>query len=233
MIFLPQTNLNHHHITPSEVIQLRDRLKTELQRRCYFGDVSNLANNTGFSPNPISGQKTYVQQGKAVIDNFLAIEDFGDLVTVKENQPIPNAFTLDDMGAEITRLSGEKITGETAASHQLPGHTNKPIETSSCRGACTGLCVGNCAGNCNGCIGCSTGCQGCTGCSTTCSNDCYSGCQGCRGCNSGCSGSCRVQCTNCTGGCGGGCTGGCASGCTVGCTGGCVNGCTSCTGSQK
>lgn len=211
MIFLvPQTNPNHHHITPTEVIQLKQKLDAELLRRNGYNSVASTSTWDASDGVPTSGRKTYTSQGKAVIEDFLKIEDFGDLRKVNVNDPIPNSFSS-DLSVEIDRLAAMPRTGETSDTISQLGRTVAEETQSGCRGACTGLCVGSCLGNCNGCSGCSnackSGCTGCKGCTASCSNNCTS-----------CSGVCTVGCNGCTG-------------CSATCTNGC-NGCSGCSGSR-
>lgn len=211
-------------MTAAQCIQLRDKLKAELQRRTGlpgYGSISGYASSTAFAHNPTEKQKTYVDQGKAIIDNFLRIEDYGDLKIVQENDPIPNAFCMSKLGTEIDRLRSMPKTGETAKTRSELNRSGTEETQSGCRGACTGLCVGTCANFCNGCTGCNTTCH--ADCANSCSQTCTGHCYSCSGCHNSCQGTCSNTCSS-------GCKTGC-SGCNATCSNGC-NGCSGCTGAS-
>lgn len=157
-------------MTVEEVKQLKALLKTELSRRNGIGSVSEYATNAyDFAVQPAIGGKTLVEHGQKTVDLVLKIEDYGDLVKVTENAPIPASFSP-ALIEEMRRLSTEARTGVTDKTSAYTEDSNKQVESSSCRGMCTGLCVGTCTGFCNGCTGCSASCgTGCaSGCKTTC-----------------------------------------------------------------
>lgn len=197
-------------MTAAQCIQLKQKIRTELARRNGYNSISSSASSVDSTfRTPVEGQKTYTNTGKALIDNFLQITDYGDLKKVQENDPIPNSFCMSKLGEKVKQLSDMPKTGETTATHSLPGHGSLVVETQSgCRGACTGLCIGTCHGNCNSCTSCQNGCTGCSGCQS-------------------CSGTCSQTCTSCHGSCDAGCTSctGCANSCTTSC-----KGCSGCTG---
>lgn len=190
----------------SDLTTLKAAIKAEMLRRNGFGSLAEFGGTTyDFTVAPAVGVKTKPEHGQKTIDLLLKIEDYGNLVLVKENDPIPSDFNA-SLVNEVTRLASEAKTGESASTvtNLFPDRT---AETSSCRGACTGLCVGSCHGNCNGC----------TGCTASCGTGCAGGCN--TSCNTGCNDTCLGSCT-------GNCTGSCYTGCSTGCQ-------TACKGSTK
>lgn len=186
----------------SELISIKAALKAEMLRRNGFGSLAEFGGSAyDFAVAPGIGVKTKPEHGQKTIDLLLKIEDYGNLVLVRENDPIPSDFNV-GLLTEIQRLASEAKTGESAetVSKLFPSRT---AEKSSCRGACTGLCVGSCHGNCNGCTGCTASCG--TGCASGCNTSCNTGC------NTGCAGSCTG---NCTGTCYSSCSGHCDTGCS-------------------
>lgn len=186
----------------SELVTLKAAVKAEMLRRNGFGSLASFGGSAyDFTTAPAVGVKTLPEHGQKTIDLLLKIEDYGNLVLVKENDPIPSDFNS-SLVNEINRLKSEAKTGESTktVTNLFPSRT---AEASSCRGACTGLCVGSCHGMCNGCTGCTASCG--TGCASGCNTSCNTGC------NTGCQGSCTG---NCTGSCYTACTGGCDTGCT-------------------
>ena len=163
-------------ITADELIQLREKVKNEIDRRCSFnGYGRNLLNPSlyewGTEGQPVQGGMVYGSQGKTVVDSLLTIADIGNLRNVQPNEPIPDSFDNDTLSGIVDLLAEE----------------GQHDENSSCRGACTGLCVGTCAGDCtSGCVSDCTGGCGST-CTGTCGGDCTGACSGvCTSCSSEC-----------------------------------------------
>lgn len=183
-------------ITPEELIALRNKVETEMKRRCYYGSLTGFSGSDyTFTTTPKSGEGILVEHGEKVIEPLLQIKDYGDLSIdgIKKGEVIPESFdsSLSDL---VDKYSKETLTGNST----------------SCRGACTGLCIGTCGSGCSGCTAacggtcesscsktCGTSCGNCSssctgGCYTTCNSTCQSGCTGCK---SACTTTCGSNCT--------------------------------------
>lgn len=133
-------------MTAEQVIELKEKLKSELARRNGLGSVEQYASKEyDFNQIPKEGQPITADQGKKIIDLLLQICDYKDLRYVVRGDTIPEAFDTELLDL-VDKLSKEEMTGELD-------------EQSSCRGMCTGLCAGSCIKSCNGCSGC-TGTSG-------------------------------------------------------------------------
>ena len=55
-------------LTASQLIELRKKVKTEMARRCYYGDVSKFAGASyDFSTTPAAGGRILAEHGLKVI----------------------------------------------------------------------------------------------------------------------------------------------------------------------
>ena len=147
-------------ITAEKLIELKNKVKTEIDRRSYYGSdtISKFSSQT-FETTPKQGEPILAEQGKKIIEPLLNICDKGDLNLDKleKGEKIPSSFN-EDLISYVDTLSKESTTAST----------------SSCRGACTGLCVGTCGSSCGGCSSsCGSSCEG------SCSKTCGSSCGGC------------------------------------------------------
>lgn len=172
-----------------EMVDLKARVKAEMQRRCRNGTlVAYAGTDYDYTVTPETGGQMLVEHVNKIVVPMNAITPSGMTERVVGDQ----AVAMDVMDAKLTAYSAEPMQKNA---------------TSSCSGACSGLCVGGCWNSCSGCGGaCSHSCSGtcsgnCGGCDNTCTNGCKGGCSGCG------------PCTNCTGRC----TGGCYTACTDGC----------------
>lgn len=145
-------------ISASEMVQLKQAIKSELARRSGYGSLAAYAGSGyDFSQTPASNQPITVEQGQKTVDLLLRIKDHGDLIFTKSGVPIPDSLDR-NLLSYVQQLGAENVNSSTT----------------NCRGACTGFCVGSCTGQCNGCSGhCNTGCMGC---SASCGSGCSSGC---------------------------------------------------------
>ena len=172
-----------------EMVDLKARVKAEMQRRCRNGTlVAYAGTDYDYTVTPETGGQMLVEHVNKIVVPMNAITPSGMTERVVGDQ----AVAMDVMDAKLTAYSAEPMQKNA---------------TSSCSGACSGLCVGGCWNSCSGCGGaCSHSCSGtcsgnCGGCDNTCTNGCKGGCSGCG------------PCTNCPGRC----TGGCYTACTDGC----------------
>lgn len=155
-------------MTAQQLINLKTKLKAELQRRNglgpasgkkwnptkAFGSVSEYGGSAyDFTQQPVKDGKVTVDQGKKTVDLLLKINGYGDLEPVDSTKPIPKSFNA-KLLEYVDKLASHQFTGEET-------------ESQDCNAACTGLCVGSCISMCNGCLG---------ACSATCGTGCESGC---------------------------------------------------------
>lgn len=187
----------------SDFINLKSRVKAEMQRRCRNGDLSSYAGSDyDYTVNPQIGGQMVTEHVNKIITPINAIADSG--MSIKEIGD--QVVAMDVIDAKLTSYESESMTG-----------------SSSCGSLCSGLCTTGCWSSCGSvCSNSSSGSSGCGSCSSGCSSDCTGGCTG------GCSGSCTGD--GCTAYCGMSCWAKCASSCDVGCTGGCH---TSCSGVNR
>lgn len=151
-------------LSPTDMINLKAKIKAEMIRRNGYGDISTFGTSTyDFVTPPVLNKVVIVEQGQKVVDLALKIKDIPNLKNIAKNDIV---HALDIVNSNFTNYANETMEGGV----------------SSCRGACTGLCLGTCTTGCIGCVGC-TGCTGtCTGCNNSCSGTCS-------GCTAGCTGS--------------------------------------------
>lgn len=196
-------------IYAADLIELKSRVKSEMQRRCKNGSISSY------------GDSSWDYEEIPQKDNPVKEEHYAKIRTPiskisEENLPPQEVKSMPSLTSLDARLEiNRSQSGKSSTSH-------------GCNASCTGLCYNSC-NSCTGCTGCSGcgGCGGCSGCSGTCSGSCTDSCEGCTGCSTGClgcTGTCQGHCTSCTGGCKG-CTGSCTGSCS-----GCGDQCTGCTG---
>lgn len=196
-----------------EMIDLKARVKAEMQRRCRKGSLTAYAGTDyDYTVTPVTGGRMLTEHVNKIIVPMNAITASGMTERVVGDQ----AVAMDVMDAKLTAYSAEPMQRNA---------------TSSCSGACSGLCVGGCWNSCSGCGGsCSSNCSGScdTDCTTNCGTDGCSSCTGsCSGsCKSGCKGSCTDQCEGCGGTCADTCSVNCKDVCTGSCKGDCNNTCT-------
>lgn len=191
-----------------EMIDLKARVKAEMQRRCRNGTlVAYAGTDYDYTVIPETGGQMLVEHVNKIVVPMNAITPSGMTERVVGDQ----AVAMDVMDAKLTAYSAEPMQKNA---------------TSSCSGACSGLCVGGCWNSCSGCGGsCSRNCSGScdTGCTTSCGTD---GCSSCTGsCSGGCKGGCKGSCTDECKGCGGVCANTCSVNCYDVCTGSCRGSC--------
>ena len=149
-------------ITPTEIQELKNRVKAECTRR---GLSTYTGSNYEYTVTLMTGAPIAAEHYNKIAVPLSAIN--ADQVTLKEAQ-----------GLTISR---GQFTTLDAFTTTCENRKQEDSSNNDCKSSCTGLCYG-----------CNTTCTGtCTGsCTGSCSTGCSGGCKGsCRGC-SGCSGSC-------------------------------------------
>ena len=195
----------------SEFINLKARVKAEMQRRKYKGSLVTYASASyDYTVTPTANSVVLPEHVNKIAIPLNAINTTG-IEEVASGDVIKAINALDEF---LTKAEKYSITGKTT----------------DCKSSCTGLCVTGCGSGCTGCSGsCSTGCTGCSGCGGcgntcsgacggVCSNDCISACDiTCQGqCKNGCYQGCKNICKGTCQGCSGTCKGSCSNGCTGG-----------------
>lgn len=179
-----------------EMVDLKARVKAEMQRRCRNGTlVAYAGTDYDYTVIPETGWQMLVEHVNKIVVPMNAITPSGMTERVVGDQ----AVAMDVMDAKLTAYSAEPMQKNA---------------TSSCSGACSGLCVGGCWNSCSGCGGscshsCSGGCKnGCGGCDDACQGSTQQAtCSSCKdGCTAYCGMSCWGTCSASWGGSGGGCT---------------------------
>ena len=191
-----------------EMIDLKARVKAEMNRRCHNGSLTAYAGIAyDYTVAPESGGQMLTEHVNKIVVPMNAITASG----MTEQAVGDQAMAMDGIDAKLTVYEVEPM--------QKNG-------TSSCSGACSGLCVGGCYNNCSGCGGaCSYSCSG--ECDTTCSTDCgVDGCSNCTGsckggCHKTCKGYCKGTCDKECNDCGTQCSHNCKNTCRGECLGGC------------
>ena len=163
----------------SEFINLKARVKAEMQRRKYKGSLVTYASASyDYTVTPTANSVVLPEHVNKIAIPLNAINATG-IEEVASGDVIKAINALDDF---LTKAEGYSITGKST----------------DCKLSCSGLCINGCGSGCTGCSGsCSTGCTGCSGtCSATCGNSCYAKCMwDCEGaCAEGCSSSCMGSC---------------------------------------
>lgn len=174
-------------ITPQEIIEIKNRLNAEMNRRKYHGSLVSYAGDE-YQFEALTPIQTNINKDvyNKLVEPLNAVNSTFNTIAVSELRHIERNDYL-DIQAKLTLYESNTI--ET---------TNN-----DCGANCSGLCITQCSTSCTGCTG---GCTGtCSGsCQNTCSGTCRGGCSGCGGsCGSSCSGSCS-GCRGC-GGCDGTC----------------------------
>lgn len=162
---------NGINYTAQEFIDLKARVKAEMQRRRGVGSLAAYAGSEyDFTVTPTSGGPTLTEHGYKIWFPMEQINDTG------VNQPIKNG-PLEKFDSLETLLA-------TAESQPMGVPNN-----SSCMASCSGLCQSSCTGGCY------------TTCTSSCSDDCTYGCRGgCEGgCDGMCPGGCAGYCTQACG----------------------------------
>lgn len=151
-------------VARTDLATLRANIKAEMTRRAGFHAPAATDNPATYNNDstygvstPNAGDQIMVAHGKGIVNPLVAINDFGDLRNVVQNEVIPNNFDTASINSYISTLSGQAM-GAAAT---------------SCRSACTGLCISYCTTGCQG--SCLNGCNGCTG---ECSGGCAASCTG-------------------------------------------------------
>lgn len=183
-----------------EMIDLKARVKAEMNRRCHNGSLTAYAGIAyDYTVVPEVGGQMFTEHVNKIVVPMNAITASG----MEEQVVGDQAMAMDGIDAKLTVYEVEPM--------QENG-------TSSCSGACSGLCVGGCYNNCSGCgsscsYNCSTDCgvDGCSNCTGYCKGGCKENCTG------GCKGTCNTECTNC----GARCANNCENTCRGECLGGC------------
>lgn len=179
-----------------EMVDLKARVKAEMQRRCRNGTlVAYAGTDYDYTVIPETGWQMLVEHVNKIVVPMNAITPSGMTERVVGDQ----AVAMDVMDAKLTAYSAEPMQKNA---------------TSSCSGACSGLCVGGCWNSCSGCGGscshsCSGGCKnGCGGCDDACQGSTQQAtCSSCKdGCTAYCGMSCWGTCSASWGGSGSSCT---------------------------
>lgn len=233
-------------LTKKSIQELKTKINTELQRRCYYGNISS----AGYEVDGITDKKlNFNQKDPAITDNINNnLIDPINLIFIDKNGIIQNGLSeiekvpisysyintienkLDSIGP--TKYPASNVTGKDAA------HGCKNLCTGFCSSTCGSGCRGNCGESCS--LGCGAKSGGtsspgspasCDSCGTSCSvkcGDCTSACSGTCGVGCGpCSAFCSSVCSACSSECTGGsassidcmCSGLCSTACTKGCYG--------------
>jgi len=179
-----------------DFIALKNKVKAEMLRRCYVGDLSSYGGSDyDFAVQPQAGGQIMAEQANKIIEPMNAINDSGFIL---QNGGDP-AMAMDQLNAKIAVYESASLS---ATDH-------------FCKASCAGLCYTECSDTCTG------DCTGSCGesCSTNCSTTCTGTCSGT--CSTSCTGTCVSGCAwHCTNTCGGsGCTGSCTGNCTNSCSG--------------
>lgn len=183
-----------------EMIDLKARVKAEMNRRCHNGSLTAYAGaDYDYTVAPEAGGQMFTEHVNKIVVPMNAITASG----MEEQVVGDQAMAMDGIDAKLTVYEAEPMRNNA---------------TSSCSGACSGLCVGRCYNNCSGCgsscsSNCSTNCgvDGCSNCTGYCKGGCNTTCTG------GCKGTCNTECTNC----GTQCSNSCVNTCRGECLGGC------------
>ena len=187
-----------------EMIDLKARVKTEMQRRKGNGSlVAYAGTDYDYTVDPAAGGQMLTEHVNKIVVPMNAITASG----MTEQAVGDQAMAMDGIDAKLTVYVAE------------PAQKNG---TSSCSGACSGLCVSSCYSSCGG--SCSVGCGSCGDCSGGCTGDCKETCSNQCG-SDGCSGNCGSNCKRdgCTAYCGMSCWGKCSNNCSGGCENTCKN----------
>lgn len=148
-------------LTVEQIIEIKEKLKTEMTRRGLNGSTSSFGSlkefggeDYDFVKTPTKDSKINQEYGEKTINLLYHITDNEVCNYVLDEGEIPSDVAFQSLSSYIDSLSEEAIEDTYT----------------SCRGACTGLCFGSCIGMCNGCSGkCDTGCVGCV---ATCGTGC-------------------------------------------------------------
>ncbi len=190
------------YITPDGFVNLKARVKAEMNRRNGYGSLTNYAAASyDYTVVPASGGYILEEHFDKIRDVMANINPAGVSLPAKAVTDI--VVAMDVLEANMTTFEA-KSRGATSGS--------------DCASYCSGMCVSQCT----------TGCYSCGGCDGGCYTGCYTGCYSCGGCDggcyTGCSGSCSGSCNNtCTAACWEGnsacssCTGTCQTGCNNTC----------------
>lgn len=194
----------------SDFISLKARVKAEMQRRKYSGDLTKYAGaEWDYVVQPTAGGKLLPEHYNKIIEPLNAIAPTG----------------FDTPVAQGDHAVAIKVAVDKLAEYEKKSMSGANDCAVSCSGRCTTSCGSNCNATCGGCgyscgVDCSGGCNG--GCSGTCSA-CGGACQG--NCGIQCGYSCYLSCrTGCGTDCGKTCNLSCGNGCGMGCGGSCGGG---------
>ena len=179
-----------------EMVDLKARVKAEMQRRCRNGTlVAYAGTDYDYTVIPETGGQMLVEHVNKIVVPMNAITPSGMTERVVGDQ----AVAMDVMDAKLTAYSAEPMQKNA---------------TSSCSGLCSGLCTSGCYSSCGGCDGtCSGSCRGggkngCGGCDDACQGSTQQAtCSSCKdGCTAYCGMSCWGTCSSSWGGSGSSCT---------------------------
>ena len=169
-------------ITPTEINDLKARVKAECKRRSYAGSAADYASLTyDFSIKPATGKYITSEHYNKIAIPLNAINaDVIENTNIQHSIIAENDYTT--LNAFVTSLETRSISDN---------------ENSDCKSSCTGMCYGcqtTCSGSCTG---------GCTGsCSGGCSGSCKGSCSGCTSCSGDCTQTCGFFCgQGCSGAC--------------------------------
>ena len=189
-----------------EMVDLKARVKAEVQRRCRNGTlVAYAGTDYDYTVTPETGGQMLVEHVNKIVVPMNAIT----AQPITERAVGDQAVAMEQIDANLTAYEAEAM---------------QKGATSSCSGLCSGLCTSGCYSSCGGCDStCSGSCRG--GCKNGCGG-CDDACQGstqqatCSSCKDGCTATCGMSCWGtCSATWGGG-----GSSCTsANCTGACTD----------
>lgn len=185
----------------SDAINLKAKVKAEMQRRSRSGSVASYGGTAyDFTAKPTEGGPVLGEHLKKNLEPMRAVNPAG-------LPSYPGELTGPGLAAMEVKINAWRTRGITdrGASDCASG----------CTGTCFTSCTTGCYTGCSSCTGCSGSCKGsCTGCSNTCTGSCTNTCTNtCQGCGDKCSTGCNWDCTGGCSSCSGSCSGGCSSTC--------------------
>lgn len=155
----------------AKFINMKQRIKNEVNRRKYKGSVASYGTATyDYTVKPVKGELVRAEHYNKIAQPLRAINTSGVAAPTTAGAEISSVTTPTELDAKITLYESKSLT---ASNH-------------GCAASCSGLCSSTCSG------GCSSGCSGCSGCSGSCS-------EGCSSCSGGCWSQCSDGCTSCSG----------------------------------
>lgn len=184
-----------------EFQSLKQRIKTELLRRKWYGDISAYGGEA----------YDYTEKDMPIPDGFVVKEQFNKLIEpmLQINKELTKASLIEESDTIIPNLE-DMVTFLAICE----ANTNVKSKTNNCDNKCSGLCVTTCTSRCS--RGCSNhtpssgggggggGSSGCSSgnCGGYCTGTCNGWCGPCGGCGRSCGGG-GSSCSHCGGTCNG------------------------------